>query len=112
MANRAAPPRHEREQFWRDLIARQQRSDQPIAAFCRDRGVSQPSFFSWRKRLRLHNGRPSSPFLPVEIDLSSPLAHPAPIEILLPSGACVRVRPGCDRQTLETVLAVLEPSPC
>jgi len=110
MASSAAPPRHEREPFWRDLIARHQRSGQSVAAFCRDHGVSQPSFFSWRKRLRLHSA--PSPFVPIQIDLSAPLAPPAPIEIVLPSGACVRIRPGCDRQTLETVLAVLEPPPC
>lgn len=112
MPNRSAPPRHDREQFWRDLIARQPRSGQSVAAFCRAHGVSQPSFFAWRKRLRLHSDAPPSPFVPVQIDLSSPLAHPAPIEIALRSGTCVRVRPGCDRQTLETVLAALEPPPC
>jgi transposase-like protein len=112
MANRATRSRHNREQFWRDLIARQQRSGQSIAAFCRAHGVSQPSFFSWRKRLRSHRAAPPSPFVPVQIDLSSPLAHAAPIEIVLRSGACVRVSHGCDRQTLETVLAVLEPPPC
>ena len=111
MANRTSPQR-EREQFWRDLIARQQRGEQSIAAFCRTHGVSQPSFFSWRKRLRLHRAAPRSPFVPVQIDLTSPLAHAAPIEIVLRSGACVRVSHGCDRQMLETVLAVLEPPPC
>lgn len=112
MANRAALPRQERKQFWRNLIARQQRSGQSIAAFCRTHGVSQPSFFAWRKRLRLQRGQPTSPFVPVEIDLTSPLAHAAPIEIVLSCGTSVRVRPDCDRQTLETVLAVLEPPPC
>jgi hypothetical protein len=113
MPNRpAAPPHHEREQYWRDLIAQQQRSRQSIAAFCRAQGISQPSFFSWRKRLRLHRGQPASPFVPIQIDLPGSLAHPAPIEILLSSGTCVRVRSGCDRQMLETVLAVLEPPPC
>lgn len=107
MAKTAARPR---EQFWRDLIARQPRSGQSVAAFCRTHGVSQPSFFSWRRRLRLH--RAPSAFVPVQIDLTSPLAHAAPIEIVLRSGACVRVSHGCDRQTLETVLAVLEPPPC
>lgn len=110
MASIATP--RQREPFWRDLIGRQQRSGLSIAAFCRDHGISQPSFFSWRKRLRLRSDTSPSPFVPVQIDLSSPLAHPAPIEIVLRSGACVRVSHGCDRQTLETVLAVLEPSPC
>ena len=112
MANRAALPRHEREQYWRDLIERQRRTGQSIAAFCRAHGVSQPSFFSWRKRLRLHRRQPASPFVPVQIDLTSRLAHPAPIEIVLRSGTCVRVSHGCDRQMLETVLAVLESPPC
>lgn len=112
MANTATPRRRQREPFWRDLITRQRRSGQSIATFCRNHGVSQPSFFAWRRRLRLHSGAPPSPFVPVQIDLSSPLAHPAPIEIVLRSGACVRVSHGCDRQTLETVLAALEPQPC
>ena len=79
MASTATPRR--REPFWRDLIRRQRRSGQSIAAFCRDHGVSQPSFFSWRKRLRLQRGQPASPFVPVQIDLTSPHADPDPIEM-------------------------------
>jgi hypothetical protein len=62
----------------------------------------------------LHRAAPPSPFVPVQIDLSTsaPLAQPVPIEIVLRSGACVRVSHGCDRQMLETVLAILEPPPC
>ncbi len=112
MANTATPRRRQREPFWRDLITRQPRSGQSIAAFCRAHGVSQPSFFAWRRRLRLHRDGPASTFVPVQIDLPPLLTHAPPIEIVLRSGTCVRVSDGCDRQTLETVLAVLERPPC
>jgi hypothetical protein len=112
MANKATARRPNREQFWRDLIEQQQRSGQPISTFCRSQGVSSPSFFAWRKRLRLHSDAPPPPFVPIQIELSAPLSQPAPIEIVLRSGACVRVSPGCDRPMLETVMAVLEPRPC
>lgn len=112
MANTATPRRRQREPFWRDLITRQRRSGQSIAAFCRAHGVSQPSFFAWRRRLRWHEDGSAATFVPVQIDLSAPFPHAAPIEIVLRSGTCVRVSDGCDRQTLETVLAALERPPC
>lgn len=112
MANTATPRRRQHEPFWRDLITRQRRSGQSIAAFCRNHGVSQPSFFAWRRRLHAQNGQSQPRFLPVQIEMPDSLAHAPPIEIVLRSGTCVRVRPGCDRQTLETVLAALEPPTC
>lgn len=112
MPNRAIVPRHAREQFWRDLVARQQRSGQSIAAFCRAHGLSKPFFFSWRKLLRLRCDAPASFFVPVQIDLPAPLARAVPVEIVLRGGACIQVRSDCDRQMLQIVLAVLEPPPC
>lgn len=112
MASTATPRRRRREPFWRDLITRQRRSGQSIAAFCRDHGVSQPSFFAWRRRLRLQQDEPAATFVPVQVDLPPLLTHVPPIEIVLGSGTSVRVSDGCDRQTLEMVLAALERPPC
>jgi hypothetical protein len=41
----------ERKQFWRDLIERQPRSGLSIVRFCADAGVSQNTFYVWKKRL-------------------------------------------------------------
>jgi len=112
MAKRATRRRADREQFWRDLIQRQQQSGQSIREFCDSEGVSQPSFFSWRKRLRAQNGQPQSRFLPVQIEMPGSLTSAGRIEIVLDGGKQVRVEPGFDRQALRDVLAVLEQQPC
>lgn len=112
MAKKVKRSRADREQFWRDLIERQQQSGQSIREFCDSEGVSQPSFFAWRKRLRLENGQPQSRFVPVQIDMLDSVRRAGRIEILLSDGKCVRVQPGFDEQTLIAVLSVLERSPC
>ena len=112
MAKRATRRRADREQFWRDLIGRQQQSGQSIRELCDSQGISQPSFFSWRKRLRAQNGQAESRFVPVQIEIPDSLASAGRIEIVLDGGKQVRVEPGFDRQTLRDVLAVLERSPC
>jgi hypothetical protein len=42
----------ERERFWSELLERQARSGQSVRRFCGSAGVSEPSFYLWRKRLR------------------------------------------------------------
>jgi len=37
---------------WRRLIREQARSGQTVTAFCRDRGLCRPYFFTWKKRLQ------------------------------------------------------------
>jgi transposase-like protein len=39
-------------QEWRQRFLRFEKSRQSISAFCREEGVSAPSFYVWRKRLR------------------------------------------------------------
>lgn len=69
----------EREQFWREVIADQAACGLSIQAFCREREVSQASFFKWRRKLadcELAGDREVSSAAPeaaaefVEIDLS------------------------------------------
>jgi hypothetical protein len=83
-----------------------------VAAFCRHTGLSEPSFYSWRQRLR------------GEVTFAEVKVSPAPtvktvetvaadtggIELCLPGGRSVVVRPGFDRQTLLDLLHTLETS--
>ena len=85
------------ESLWRDRLAKYRQSDLTVAEFCRQEGVSNPSFYQWRKRLeqgrtRSKQNRPPSPsddgqppFLPVTIPSS------AVAEIELPNGVRIRV---------------------
>jgi len=59
-------------QRWRERLARFQRLGCSVTEFCLREGISQPSFFQWRRRLgeegRLSVGRRVGPaFLPVEV---------------------------------------------
>ncbi|MFM7846501.1 MAG: IS66 family insertion sequence element accessory protein TnpA [Planctomycetota bacterium] len=53
--------RVEREQFWRDLLEKQARSALSVRRFCELEGVSQSSFYLWRKRLAQENHHSSDP---------------------------------------------------
>ncbi len=92
-----------RRQKWVDLIGRQERSGKAVNVFCREHGVSEPSFYSWRKRLKA-----SDPVRFALVDASGPGARDgAPIELLLSTGDRLRVLPGADAATLRTLLSVL-----
>jgi transposase-like protein len=71
----SAKRRSEREQFWRRLIHEQQRSGVSSKAFCRLHGVSEPSYFAWRKTLALSKRMtPRTDFVPVRV--ASPYTRP------------------------------------
>ena len=40
-----------KERFWRRAVRQWRRSGQSIRAFCRERGLSEPSFHGWRRTL-------------------------------------------------------------
>ncbi len=57
----AAPPpgpRTERAAFWAQVVQEQAGSGLSVRAFCRERQLTEPSFYWWRQRLR--GARPRS----------------------------------------------------
>ena len=75
-----------------------------MSAFCRERGIGEQSFYSWRKRL---SGRtPPVRFALVETNVP-PVKDALPVELILASGDRLRIAPGADAATLRTVLSVL-----
>ncbi len=115
-----------KEQFWRRTLRQWQRSGLSVRAFCTEHGISEPSFYAWRRivsqreqesaRDRTEAQQASAPanddapvFVPLRvIDASS---QPA-IEVVLERGQVVRVVRGFDVATLRQLLAVLEERPC
>ena len=94
-----------KEQFWRQMVARQRQSDLTIRAFCEHAGLSQASFYQWRRELvRRDRTRPSAraAFVPLQL-----VPDAAVIEIVLGPSVVVRVPAGADDQTLRQVLAAL-----
>ena len=98
------------EAAWRDRLARFRECHLTIREFCRQEGVSDPSFYHWRKRLdrngprakrsRRSGGEPtkplkSLPFLPVKVcssgDATCGVFSSAWAEVELPGGLRIRV---------------------
>ncbi len=54
MEDRPANPEAEE---WAERIAAQQRSGMTVKQFCKERGLTEYSFYAWRKRLRRKEDR-------------------------------------------------------
>ena len=111
MSDPVGRPRRSRDatrQLWAERLARFASAEQSVAAFCAREGVSPNSFFYWKRQL----AAPSSPpdagplFLPVRVTPA------APVEVALPSGAVVRIAPGCDLSFVRSLVDALAGAPC
>lgn len=54
MANRRRDP--QREQFWRDVLARFRTSGLSVRAFCRQEQLSESQFYAWRRTVAKRDG--------------------------------------------------------
>jgi len=123
---RAGERDQHKERFWRRLIGQWQRSGLTARDFCAQRGVSEPSFYAWRRTIRQRDqqgrrqpgrkgaGRTGTQpvFVPVHVVPAAPAAVAVALEIVLGQGRLVRVPPGFDAMTLRQLLTVLEEPSC
>jgi hypothetical protein len=86
-----------------------------IARFCAGEGVSVASFYLWKRRLATANRaaatadagpEPGLRWLPVRLPDS------APLELVLPTGAVLRIAAGADEAALRGLLRLLGVAPC
>ena len=106
----------ERERYWREMMERWRDSGKSIRGFCGEEGVSEWSFYRWRRRLEEEEGE-TPRFLPVEVvDLESEEAGKGEgesgVELVLESGGIVRVARGFDEETLRRLVGVLGGAGC
>ena len=107
-----------REQ-WRKLIAEAARSGTSVREFCRQRGITEPQFYTWRARLngKVH-GAARRRALRAEKAATFALVSDAPgaldagIELVLADGRRVRIGRGVDETTLRTVLSAVGSATC
>ena len=86
----------QKREYWGKLIAEQEASGQTIRAFCKERGISDYSFYFWRKRLATSE--------PVQFALLKTVASTAALELILASGERLRIGNGVDAATFRLVL--------
>ena len=111
MSEPVGRPRRSREatrQLWVERFARFSAAEQSVAAFCAAEGVSVNSFFYWKRQLAAPAAASDAGplFLPVRI------ASAAPVEIVLPNGAVIRIAPGCDLAFVRSLIDALAGAPC
>ena len=113
----------ERERFWRELLARQAASGLSVRQFCGREGVSEPSFYQWRKRLGpttqqqknaaaatrdRATATPSTDSLFLPLGLLGGGGVSSELEIIHPTGCRVRVVGEVNVASLTRVLAALD----
>ena len=109
----------EKEKHWREVLQRQTSSGLSVRRFCAGEGISEPSFYAWRKRLRersdedARNSRRSrcgeeasgnaELFFPLKlVDMA------AALEIVHPLGYRIQVSGDVNPVALRHVLAALD----
>jgi hypothetical protein len=112
---RPTPSRAATRELWLDRLARFPSSGLTVAQFCAIEAVSLPSFYFWKRRLAAEaqadapsdqagDRRPR--LLPIRLQPASPA-----VELVLTTGAVLRLPPGCDLTWIRSLVAALgEPS--
>jgi len=98
-------PANPKANEWAERIAAQQRSGISVKQFCKEQGLTESSFYAWRKRLQ--EGGPVR-FALVERSTGRQERTTEPVlELVLATGERLRIGTGVDITTLRTVMDVL-----
>jgi transposase-like protein len=99
--------------FWTQHLQCWNDSGLSVRDYCRTHRLHEHTFYHWRKKLRTAStGTTPITFLPLEV-----IHHPDQetrhyLELVLDQRRILRIPPGVDRDTLSTVLALLEEPSC
>lgn len=94
----------ERSACWRERIAEHERSGLSAQQFCKQRGVTEQSFYVWRKRLRKQ--KPMR-FALVETGAARQAAPKTGLELMLVTGERLQIGADVDPALLRRVLETL-----
>jgi hypothetical protein len=92
---------------WAERIAAQQRSGNSVKQFCKEQGLTEGSFYAWRKRLQKRE-----PVRFALVDRGATRQEPAmeaALELVMATGERLRIGAGVDATTLRTVLGAVRP---
>ena len=98
-------PANPKADEWAERIAAQQRSGMSVKQFCKKQGLTEYSFYAWRKRLQ-ETGLVRFALVERRARRQECTAESV-LELVLATGERLRIGPGVDITTLRTVLDVL-----
>jgi len=104
MTNSNGKTAEERTAYWRERIAEHERSGMSVQQFCEERGVTEQSFYVWRKRLRKQE---PPRFALVETGAAGQTARKAGLELVLVTGERLQIGADVDATMLRRVLEAL-----
>ncbi|KKL99014.1 hypothetical protein LCGC14_1818640 [marine sediment metagenome] len=111
MSRKQKESKNDQQQFWQMVFEIWQDSGMAVSKFCKAEGLSEGSFYNWRKKLAKANApgadkqtvlRPSA-----FIEVAMPKNNPAALELVLSSGNILRISSAADSKTLINVLSAL-----
>jgi len=110
----AKTSRADRQQYWQEVIDRQQASGESVVGFCAGERLSPASFHAWKRRLRglrraTRRKAGVEGLVPVQI-VSDPARGAGSMEVQWPSGVLLRAQ-GCNMQTIIAAVTALSASP-
>lgn len=91
-------------EYWRKLIAEQESGGRQVRQFCRERGITEPSFYYWRMRLRK---RELVQFALLDTRPTDTGSTTSALELVLASGERLRIGNEVDAATLRMVLEIV-----
>jgi transposase-like protein len=98
-------PANAKADEWAERIAAQQRSGMSVKQFCKEQGLTEYSFYAWRKRLQ-ESGPVRFALVERSVRRQERSAEVA-LELVLATGERLRIGAGVDTATLRTVLDLL-----
>jgi hypothetical protein len=109
-----------KERYWRRLLRLWRSSVLTVRDFCAEHGISEPSFYCWRREIERRNRQrqrvapkiPASAPQPAFLELAIDNKAASAIEVVLSERRLLRIRPGFDADLLRQLVRVLEEPSC
>jgi transposase-like protein len=109
----------EKADFWKLVVVEWQESGLSVREFCKKNGLTEPSFYSWRRELKKREneaGKKQSKdikqtpvFIPLSLKTETGQQPEAKSDIEVIVGQhSIRIQPGFDSETLSRVLVVID----
>ena len=113
----------EKEKFWRSVVQQQRQGGLNVRTFCKQQGISEPSFYAWRRELQKRDAQSAADadttrgrLIPVEVVNSAAENHERMcrcdeknrrLEICTPGGFTLRFDDDATPETISRWLGVI-----